>query len=101
MRPEDGPYPCVVCGDAATGHHYRAMTCEGCKVRCCVTHYRNCFLSYHACKNCPNKPNCMCLFRAQYIYMYTWSNVNVTSDGVVGLCAFRDSSDVQYRMNSA
>jgi len=33
MRPEDGPYPCVVCGDAATGHHYRAMTCEGCKVR--------------------------------------------------------------------
>ena len=26
-----GPEPCVVCGDAATGYHYRAMTCEGCK----------------------------------------------------------------------
>lgn len=22
---------CVVCGDNATGFHYRAMTCEGCK----------------------------------------------------------------------
>ncbi|XP_014679240.1 PREDICTED: thyroid hormone receptor alpha-A-like isoform X2 [Priapulus caudatus] len=26
-----GPEPCVVCGDAATGYHYRCMTCEGCK----------------------------------------------------------------------
>jgi len=43
MRPEDGPYPCVVCGDAATGHHYRAMTCEGCKVRCDVTRYYSAF----------------------------------------------------------
>ncbi|VBB35053.1 unnamed protein product, partial [Acanthocheilonema viteae] len=23
--------PCVVCGDDATGLHYRAITCEGCK----------------------------------------------------------------------
>ncbi|GAV08364.1 hypothetical protein RvY_18072-2 [Ramazzottius varieornatus] len=23
--------PCVVCGAAATGYHYRALTCEGCK----------------------------------------------------------------------
>lgn len=27
---EDGQ-PCVVCGDEATGLHYRAITCEGCK----------------------------------------------------------------------
>lgn len=24
--------PCVVCGDKATGYHYRCITCEGCKV---------------------------------------------------------------------
>ena len=24
-----GPTPCVVCNDAATGYHYRCMTCEG------------------------------------------------------------------------
>lgn len=24
---------CVVCGDKATGYHYRCITCEGCKVR--------------------------------------------------------------------
>ena len=28
----NGPEPCVVCNDAATGYHYRCMTCEGCKV---------------------------------------------------------------------
>ncbi|KAA3679615.1 uncharacterized protein DEA37_0002595 [Paragonimus westermani] len=31
MDPASGPEPCVVCGDNATGFHYRAMTCEGCK----------------------------------------------------------------------
>ncbi|CAH8552178.1 unnamed protein product [Schistosoma turkestanicum] len=31
MDPLAGPEPCVVCGDNATGFHYRAMTCEGCK----------------------------------------------------------------------
>ncbi|VDD77905.1 unnamed protein product [Mesocestoides corti] len=31
MDPTKGPEPCVVCGDNATGFHYRAMTCEGCK----------------------------------------------------------------------
>lgn len=31
MDPTNGPEPCVVCGDNATGFHYRAMTCEGCK----------------------------------------------------------------------
>ncbi|CAF90676.1 unnamed protein product, partial [Tetraodon nigroviridis] len=25
--------PCVVCGDKATGYHYRCITCEGCKVK--------------------------------------------------------------------
>uniref|UniRef100_A0A8C3CXR7 Nuclear receptor domain-containing protein n=1 Tax=Cairina moschata TaxID=8855 RepID=A0A8C3CXR7_CAIMO len=25
------PAPCVVCGDKATGYHYRCITCEGCK----------------------------------------------------------------------
>lgn len=39
-RPKSTPYmpsymeegqPCVVCGDGATGLHYRAITCEGCK----------------------------------------------------------------------
>ena len=23
---------CVVCGDKATGYHYRCITCEGCKL---------------------------------------------------------------------
>ena len=32
MDLSNGPEPCVVCGDAATGYHYRCMTCEGCKV---------------------------------------------------------------------
>lgn len=27
---------CVVCGDKATGYHYRCITCEGCKV--CTSH---------------------------------------------------------------
>ena len=33
MDLSNGPEPCVVCSDAATGYHYRCMTCEGCKVR--------------------------------------------------------------------
>ena len=33
MDLSNGPEPCVVCGDSATGYHYRCMTCEGCKVR--------------------------------------------------------------------
>lgn len=33
MDLKNGLDPCVVCGDAATGFHYRQMTCEGCKVR--------------------------------------------------------------------
>uniref|UniRef100_A0A8C7A8A3 Nuclear receptor subfamily 1 group I member 3 n=1 Tax=Neovison vison TaxID=452646 RepID=A0A8C7A8A3_NEOVI len=28
---EDGPRSCVVCGDRATGYHFHALTCEGCK----------------------------------------------------------------------
>lgn len=32
---------CVVCGDKATGYHYRCITCEGCK----VTQSRSFFLS--------------------------------------------------------
>ncbi|XP_071941193.1 thyroid hormone receptor beta-A-like [Antedon mediterranea] len=31
MDLSNGPEPCIVCGDAATGYHYRCMTCEGCK----------------------------------------------------------------------
>ncbi|OQV15794.1 Thyroid hormone receptor beta [Hypsibius exemplaris] len=31
MNSSQGSDLCVVCGDAATGFHYRAMTCEGCK----------------------------------------------------------------------
>jgi hypothetical protein len=27
---------CVVCGDKATGYHYRCITCEGCKVSASV-----------------------------------------------------------------
>lgn len=29
--------PCVVCGDKATGYHYRCITCEGCKVQCSIS----------------------------------------------------------------
>ena len=29
-----GPTPCVVCSDAATGYHYRCMTCEGTHCQC-------------------------------------------------------------------
>ncbi|XP_057584720.1 nuclear receptor subfamily 1 group I member 3 isoform X1 [Hippopotamus amphibius kiboko] len=28
---EDQPRNCVVCGDRATGYHFHALTCEGCK----------------------------------------------------------------------
>ncbi|XP_019488662.1 PREDICTED: nuclear receptor subfamily 1 group I member 3 isoform X4 [Hipposideros armiger] len=28
---EDKPRSCVVCGDRATGYHFHALTCEGCK----------------------------------------------------------------------
>nr|XP_025716518.1 nuclear receptor subfamily 1 group I member 3 isoform X4 [Callorhinus ursinus] len=28
---EDGPRSCMVCGDRATGYHFHALTCEGCK----------------------------------------------------------------------
>lgn len=37
MDLSNGPEPCVVCSDAATGYHYRCMTCEGCKV-CNICH---------------------------------------------------------------
>ncbi|ERE74019.1 nuclear receptor subfamily 1 group I member 3-like isoform 5 [Cricetulus griseus] len=30
-REEFGPRNCVVCGDRATGYHFHALTCEGCK----------------------------------------------------------------------
>ena len=33
MNGSEGADLCVVCSDAATGYHYRAMTCEGCKVK--------------------------------------------------------------------
>ncbi|KAI0240712.1 Thyroid hormone receptor beta [Lamellibrachia satsuma] len=49
----NGPEPCVVCNDAATGYHYRCMTCEGCKGFFRRTIQKN--LKYH-CKwngNCP------------------------------------------------
>jgi len=28
---------CVVCGDKASGYHYNALTCEGCKGICSIT----------------------------------------------------------------
>uniref|UniRef100_A0A5F9D9L5 Nuclear receptor subfamily 1 group I member 3 n=1 Tax=Oryctolagus cuniculus TaxID=9986 RepID=A0A5F9D9L5_RABIT len=28
---EDEPKNCAVCGDRATGYHFHALTCEGCK----------------------------------------------------------------------
>lgn len=30
---EDAVIPCAVCGDKASGMHYRVHACEGCKVR--------------------------------------------------------------------
>lgn len=31
---------CVVCGDKATGYHYRCITCEGCKVTAASCRFR-------------------------------------------------------------
>lgn len=39
-KPKKGPAPrqqeelCLVCGDRASGYHYNALTCEGCKGEC-------------------------------------------------------------------
>uniref|UniRef100_UPI0035900460 thyroid hormone receptor beta-like n=1 Tax=Myxine glutinosa TaxID=7769 RepID=UPI0035900460 len=41
--------PCVVCGDRATGYHYRCITCEGCKGFFRRTIQKNLHPSY-ACK---------------------------------------------------
>ncbi|XP_032802333.1 thyroid hormone receptor beta-A [Petromyzon marinus] len=41
--------PCVVCGDKATGYHYRCITCEGCKGFFRRTIQKNLHPSY-ACK---------------------------------------------------
>ena len=53
MDLSQGPEPCVVCGDAATGYHYRCMTCEGCKGFFRRTIQKN--LKYH----CKWSNNCM------------------------------------------
>ena len=35
MKPDgSGAEICLVCGDKASGFHYNALTCEGCKGRC-------------------------------------------------------------------
>lgn len=39
---------CVVCGDKATGYHYRCITCEGCKVTS-VAHLVRTFASVYVC----------------------------------------------------
>lgn len=31
MASGDEPRNCVVCGDRATGYHFHALTCDGCK----------------------------------------------------------------------
>jgi len=49
----NGPEPCVVCSDAATGYHYRCMTCEGCKEFFRGTIQKN--LKYH----CKWNGNCI------------------------------------------
>jgi hypothetical protein len=28
---------CLICGDRASGYHYNALSCEGCKGRCLVS----------------------------------------------------------------
>lgn len=40
-RPErveaaEGQQLCAVCGDVANGVHFGVVSCEGCKVRCCL-----------------------------------------------------------------
>lgn len=38
---------CVVCGDKASGYHYNALTCEGCKGQkliCVILHFMSTFL---------------------------------------------------------
>lgn len=44
-KTKKGPVPrqqeelCLVCGDRASGYHYNALTCEGCKGKCGFIHY--------------------------------------------------------------
>lgn len=40
---------CVVCGDKASGYHYNALTCEGCKGRGCFL-YVSCFYRHYMSK---------------------------------------------------
>lgn len=41
-KKKKGPAPrqqeelCLVCGDRASGYHYNALTCEGCKGNCLI-----------------------------------------------------------------
>lgn len=41
-KKKKGPTPrqqeelCLVCGDRASGYHYNALTCEGCKGMCAI-----------------------------------------------------------------
>lgn len=44
-KSKKGPVPrqqeelCLVCGDRASGYHYNALTCEGCKGELSVDHF--------------------------------------------------------------
>uniref|UniRef100_A0A8C3FX21 Nuclear receptor subfamily 1 group I member 3 n=1 Tax=Chrysemys picta bellii TaxID=8478 RepID=A0A8C3FX21_CHRPI len=52
MWPEGEEKICAVCGDRATGYHFRVMTCEGCK-----GFFRR-SISKGVCFTCPFTRNC-------------------------------------------
>lgn len=69
-KKKKGPAPrqqeelCLVCGDRASGYHYNALTCEGCKGRgwlqlvfCQMWYYKGCTCFKEESRNFPEENN--------------------------------------------